>query len=1045
MAEPVSEERGHLTSVVARVGRALGGDPQAVLEPDALDEVRQLVASVGQDDYDLPHRYALGWLFWCRFRALPDGEGLRDLKAAVEMFTFYFLVGFDDKLPEPLLPLLAERAFPTANAMLERCFGTDDPALVSRTVELWRRILAAAPASHPDRAAMLSNLGEALATRYEHSGAPTDLDAAITSLREALAVASADHFGRGGMLSGLGEALRLRFERTGARADLDEAIDVGRAAVAATAADHPKRGGRLSNFACGLQARYERSGTQAALDAAIETFREALAAAPADSPGRGIILSNLGSALRLRYERTGARADLDEAIDVGRAGVEATPPGHPYRAMHLSNLGIALLPRYKRTKARADVDEAIEVCRAAVEATPLGHLHRAMYLCNLGAALMESADLDAAIETLQDAVEAAPVGKPSRLMYLSNLGFVLRGRYQRGGARADLDAAIEAAREAVEAAPADHPTRVMYLINLGDALRARGARTDLDAALSLYEQAAELDSAAASMRIHAAHAAARLAAPAYPGRAADLLETAVRLLPEVTPRQLEHGERRDAIGGLTGLGPEAVAFALAEPDTADAERATRALRLLEASRAVLLSQALDTRSDLSDLRERHPDLAARFVELRDRLDRQPAPVGLMPAPSGARPDSAADRRRAAAELTATLDRIRALPGFASFALPPALDELLAQADEGPVVSFNISRYRCDALLLTTGGVTSLELPGATYPTVVDRINAFHRAVFTTTDPTASGQERRAAQAELRRILEWLWDAAAEPVLHALGHYREPAPGTAWPRVWWAPGGLLGLLPLHAAGYHTDPPGPGRRTVLDRVISSYTPTIRALRHARGRANPRRTADRTLIVAMPTTPGVDGRLHHVQDEATLLSTRLPGPVLLIEPGGPAGAPTKANVLAHLPGCAIAHFACHAASDPTDPSRSRLLLHDHRDDPLDVASLAPVDLDRAGLAYLSACSTAVNAANELLDEAIHLTSAFQLAGFPHVIGTLWQVNDSIAVQIADAFYRALGTKGTVDTGQAAHALHHAVRAMRDRFPTKASLWAAHLHVGA
>jgi hypothetical protein len=35
--------------------------------------------------------------------------------------------------------------------------------------------------------------------------------------------------------------------------------------------------------------------------------------------------------------------------------------------------------------------------------------------------------------------------------------------------------------------------------------------------------------------------------------------------------------------------------------------------------------------------------------------------------------------------------------------------------------------------------------------------------------------------------------------------------------WWVPGGLLGLLPLHAAGYHTDPAAaPGRLTVMDRA-------------------------------------------------------------------------------------------------------------------------------------------------------------------------------------------------------------------------------------
>ena len=36
-------------------------------------------------------------------------------------------------------------------------------------------------------------------------------------------------------------------------------------------------------------------------------------------------------------------------------------------------------------------------------------------------------------------------------------------------------------------------------------------------------------------------------------------------------------------------------------------------------------------------------------------------------------------------------------------------------------------------------------------------------------------------------------------------------------------------------------------------------------------------------------------------------------------PAGMPVKAAVLAHLPECQIVHFACHGASDPTDPPKA------------------------------------------------------------------------------------------------------------------------------
>jgi CHAT domain len=166
------------------------------------------------------------------------------------------------------------------------------------------------------------------------------------------------------------------------------------------------------------------------------------------------------------------------------------------------------------------------------------------------------------------------------------------------------------------------------------------------------------------------------------------------------------------------------------------------------------------------------------------------------------------------------------------------------------------------------------------------------------------------------------------------------------------------------------------------------------------------------------------------------------------------TRDAVLALLPACAVAHFACHATSDPHDPSASRLLLHDHATAPLTVAALITVVRQHARLAYLSACRTAMNDASDLDDEAIHLSSAFQLAGFPHVVGTLWEVPDGPAARIADDFYAGIGT-GTstaasgaagvlVDLRRSPYALHDAVRAARATC-RRASAWAAHVHSGA
>ena len=95
----------------------------------------------------------------------------------------------------------------------------------------------------------------------------------------------------------------------------------------------------------------------------------------------------------------------------------------------------------------------------------------------------------------------------------------------------------------------------------------------------------------------------------------------------------------------------------------------------------------------------------------------------------------------------------------------------------------------------------------------------------------------AAQGKVLEVLAWIWDTITEPVLTALGHTTALSREETWPRVWWSPVGALAYLPLHAAGHHSDliasDPAleANPRTVLDRVISSYTTTMRSLAYAR----------------------------------------------------------------------------------------------------------------------------------------------------------------------------------------------------------------------
>jgi CHAT domain len=997
--------------------------------------------------------------------------------------------------------------------LLNRFFRIGEPEDLARAVKASESAVETASSDHPNRGQYLSNLGLVLLTYFRHQAANGALDAAIEAAQAATQITPIGHPNRGSYLSNLAAALQIRYERSRSLDDLSAAIQAEYAAVEASPLDIPgvaepmsalrakllenssqtasgysavrqratgqahtdrlALARRLSNLGIGLRDRYEQTCVPTDLDAAIEAGRAAVEAIPASHPERAKILENLGISLQIRFERTGALADADAAVTAGFAALEATPADHPDRATRLNNIAIALGVRAVRTRDPADVDASVESAKAALEKTPVGHPDRAQRLSILGNALelryqqnKMAADQDDAIKMLQAAVdsETQDLGK---VMYLSNLCDGLRQRFERTGAVADLDEAIRSGQSAAAGVRPDGSDLAVMSFNLGLALRARfelqGESADSVAASSAFVAAAEATPAAPSIRIHAARAASQLMARQEVGQAADILENAVRLLSEVAPRQLARADQQHAIGGFSGLASEAAALVLSDtrPGTTREQRAARALQLLEAGRAVLLSQTLDTRDDLTDLRQEYPYLAERFIVLRDRLD-QPessASVGSGDTATVALSlDSAAEKRRQLADqLTATLNEIRTMKNFHSFGLPPSIEALTNQAVPGPIVTVNVSDHRSDALLLRGESVTSVELTSLTRTALVEQINTFHQALDISTEHEVASSARREAQRTIMGILGWLWDVVAGPVLDHLGYERSLPSDASWPRVWWAPGGLLGLLPIHAAGHHAElaVEGKARRTVMDRVVSSYTPTIRALIYARQGVGHVRTLKRGLIVAMPTTPKLpDGAaLPNVPAEVAAVSAYLPNPVILIErtPSDSAAEdsdvlPTRAKIFEFLPECSIAHFACHAASHPSDPSNSLLLLHDYDTAPLTVNSLAPIQHDGLELVYLSACRTAFTRTSNLLDEAIHLTSAFQLAGSRHVIGTLWEISDAIAVHIAGEFYRELRTSsGTLDTDRAAYALHLAIRNARDVHLQTPSLWAAHVHAGA
>ncbi|MQY34584.1 hypothetical protein SRB17_25540 [Streptomyces sp. RB17] len=929
-----------------------------------------------------------------------------------------------------------------AMRLRDRYRYTNDPADLLEAIGQLRAAIGYV-ADHPIRHALRVNLSALLLDQFQHAGDVPALQEAIAGCDEAIplldaddrrvaatmraealillaehtrdpvyaveAVESASRLPRvPAVLFVQGKAQYLRYALTGDHTALVEAARVLEESVRTSPADDPSYLLRLNQLGDVLQRSAEHTGDESVRQTAIQYLRAAVEGAPRASGSLLDFKVDLAAALRDRGRHTGDLAATRECVSLLREVLAATPSDTRSWGNRCENYLVAVHGLVEQTGDLELLDQAVEIGRAArgrgsKDATIpqlLGLLHHERFLHT-----RLQSDLAQAVTAFGEAVEAVPYGEDDHVSALGNLGRVWFSEYRFTGDPEALRRSVTALGSAVRASSPDTPKRGAAEINYGDALYAQYEVSQdpgvLAAAGHAYREAARNEGLQPIMRIKAARAWAGTEAEAgHWQRARDAYAYAVGLLPHVAPRRLARLDQQRALGELNGLAADAAASAVManDPETA--------VRLLELGRGVLGGQVLQSRSDLSRLTAVAPELAERLADTLDRL-----------TPSGHLLGAAADERHDLdIRLGRLLDEARALPGFEDFFVPPALADLLASTVGGPVVLINVSGFRSDALIVQPSGVTLVELPGVTPDSVAEQAAAFRAALHAATRPGAGETE---AQSNVTEVLGWLWDFVAEPVLARLGYTTMPS--GAWPRIWWSPVGQLALLPLHAAGRFPD-----GAAVLDRAVSAYTPTLRALRHARARYSG--AGEDLVIVAIGDAPGAKA-LRSTEREASGIATLTPATRLV---GAQA---TVDAVRAALASHASAHFACHATSDPDDPSAGHLLLHDG---PLSVLDMSALDLSGVRLAVLSACETSLGA-HRIPDESLHLLSAFQLAGYPQVVGTLWQVNDLVARLVAVDLHQGIAGGEAVAT-----ALHHAVRRCRERFPRTPTLWAAHLYSG-
>ncbi|KAM0230816.1 hypothetical protein ACHAP5_011260 [Fusarium lateritium] len=864
---------------------------------------------------------------------------------------------------------------------------------------------------HPQRGAMLSTLGCFLADKYEHTREAMHLEEAVRVSRQAVACTPETHPDRPTVLCNLGNRLGQKYSQSGHDADMEEAVQTLRAARASIPNTHTNQAAILRNLATQLGERYSSTGNIPDLDEAIVLSQEAVNHTRNSDLSRTQRMSTLSDLLYLRFNRTGGMSDLDEAIQLQKKAIHAISKHNIDQPELLHSLAMLMLARYSRSKAFPDVEEAIRLAKEADNNTPNNHVNKAATLNSLAISLatkasstMEEADQTEAILVLRQVLQGLGHNRPERVQYLHNLAKMLGDKFAQSKTKtsADLEEVIEVAQQAVDAAPSDYPDRASLLSNLGTYLAESCSWTEMSTssakAKDCFISALHHTPSSMQSRIIAGRRLLLFTAILEDlDRAYDAASYTVDLIPLLISSPLQNIDKQALLSQAVAIASDAAAIALLHN-----KGACRAVELLEIGRNVITGSMQDLRGELFMLQEKHPDLVSRFAHLRQQVDVPKAQDNITRSDTSKAGFPEHDRQ-AEDQYSTLLGEIRKQPGFEDFLVARSAADMQAAAKDGPIVIINLSNYRCDALVIETSGFRTVPLPAISWDTIQDH------------------------ECDSVETLEWLWDDIVLPVLNALGFTQQPS-DDHWPHIWWIPTGRLVGYPLHAAGYHM---GQNAETALDRVVSSYSSSVKTIIHSRRQQGYKpqemRVNKDLVLVSMKTTPKHDYLKHSAQEiqaiREVMESSRILSPTEPLR--------FKKDVLSALASCSIFHFAGHGGTDLNNPLQSLLLLSDWQDNPLTMESVLETNLGREMpfLAYLSACGTGEIKAVSFVDESIHLAAAFQLSGFQHVIGTLWGVDDQLCVEMARMTYEGLLEGGMRDEA-VSRSLHRATCELRDRW---------------
>lgn len=876
--------------------------------------------------------------------------------------------------------------------------------------------------SAPLRAECLSVVGKIFYEYYKKTGRSQHLDHAIGWYRKALAK-NVDHKDKNYAIHyDLGSAYHWKFRTTLLVADLSKAI-----------------------YQYQLTLQYLKENSNPYLTSFFQ-----------------ISMAGLGMALMEQFEITKQQEDIDNAILCYEHCLRQTRKNTLQYIYRADILALAYQQRFKLIMEMADIKQSQTIlhellsCDLNLAPANMCEMHS-----NLGRAFLlsyakneEPTDLENAAEHFRSSLASECKAAACRMVVLFHLSLVLRYKAKATKSHEDEEAALAQIRATLyylESVPENN------LIVLTDGIILSFAKLIFDCWQdSGCESASDYGKiyvrvsqtiprnlrafsgfTLVSFYIHAAMA--QFTVTKDPTAARDMIRTAADILPRAMLVSFDRKDIVKNLGDFIALPRFIIAFSLAAGDMP-----SHALQLFDKVRSVMWDCALSKRLISQE------KAGENFPTLCAKLDRIQKPLGASESldttalPPGSLCEMIMHVHKVYLQIVESkqlFHELRSNSELEEFLrLPDDTPNLIEYAQDGPIIMVNESIFRSDAIIVTANGVEPLSLP-LLDPQMMGEMEQWYDEAL-----SLMSTDLPAATRKLEQVLEWLWDTIAEPILHHLGFDGVLTTGDDLPRSWWITAGRIGQFPLHAAG--SPKKGP-LCNLLDRTVPSYINSLRALGYTRSRLHPTQQdndqppdAKRGLLISMERTPGMNehsdllNSVHEVTSVQEILNSHGEASDLL-------KSPERDAVLDCLKRVKYAHFACHGICTEVDPARSALRLTDWFSSPLDVRSLLQQGDLPCQLVYLSSCQGAPNK-SKFRDEGLHLAVGLQMAGVPHVVASLWRVDDVFRSEMAVRFYRALGKiGGHFNPSNSARALRKAIVDLRAS-GSSALFWAAYIHTG-